>query len=307
MPNALKLPPFSALRGFEAAARLQSFRLAALELSLSPSAISHHIKQLEEFVGNALFERSHQGVTLTQCGQTYLADITPIFKKLEQATNTAKQIPHREQIILRSSPAFSARWLMPRLRRLKKCVPDTNLTLTTNETNTSNADIEFMCAFTSPPNKDDEVFLSSARSPVCSPQYLNENGGMIENPSSLQNHTLLREHQFDSWEEWFEIATSGHSIAASELWFDDGYASMNAAELGLGVQLGYLELLAAELSDGRLVKLFDQAVPKKTLFTLRMKSGWRDNPNIVSIRSWLMKEMQEAENMFSSKPFRPVL
>ncbi len=298
MTNSQRLPPFPALCGFEAAARLQSFRLASEELCLSPSAISHHVRQLEKFLGNPLFERSPKGVTLTRSGQNYLADLEPIFETLVKATNKAKQTQRRHQITLRSSPGFSARWLMPRLRRLKRCVPNTDLTLTTSETASPNVDIEFMCAYTYPLENDDEVLLSTARAPVCSPKYLDENGGDIRNPIQLQNHTLLREHQFDSWDQWFSIATPDHSIEATELWFDDGYASMNAAELGLGVQLGYLELLAAELADGRLVQLFDQTVPKKTLFTLRMKSGWRDNSSLVSIRNWLLEEMHDAEKAF---------
>ena len=296
MSNSLKSPPFPALRGFEAAARLQSFRLAAEELCLSPSAVSHHVRQLEEFIGNPLFERSPIGVTLTKNGQSYLTDLAPIFDALEKATDKAKQAKYREEIILRSSPGFSARWLMPRLRHIKKCAPNADLTLTTNETPNSTADIEFRCAYTYPLEGDDKVILSSARSPVCSPQYLAENGS-IQDPSQLKNHTLLRERHFDGWNQWFSIASSKHETKARELWFDDGYASMNAAELGLGVQLGHLEFLAAELADGRLVRLFNQTVPKKTLFTLRMKNGWRDNSSIVSIHNWLLKEMHSAEKV----------
>ena len=157
MTDSSRLPPFPALRGFEAAARLQSFRLAAEELCLSPSAVSHQVRQLEEFVGNPLFKRSPQGVTLTQRGQSYLKDLAPIFETLAKATNKAQNSKHRQQITLCSSPGFAARWLMPRLHDLKSRVPDADLKLTSNETDTSDADIEFRCAYTDPMEGDDEV------------------------------------------------------------------------------------------------------------------------------------------------------
>ncbi len=135
--------------------------------------------------------------------------------------------------------------------------------------------------------------LTTARAPVCSPGYLKDNGP-IRDPLQLKDHTLLREHQLDSWDQWFAIAAPGHVIETAELWFDDGYGSMNAAELGLGVQLGYLEMLAAELAEGRLVQLFDQTVPKRTLYTLHMKDGWRDDSALVSIRNWLLEEIHPA-------------
>lgn len=298
MTSSLKLPPFPALRGFEAAARLQSFRLAAEELCLSPSAISHHVRQLEEFVGIPLFERSPTGVKLTRRGQSYLKDLAPIFETLANATSKVKHTQYRQQVTLCSSPGFAARWLMPRLRRLKRCVPDADLTLTTNDTDTHNADLEFRCAYTYPLEKDDQVLLSSVRSPVCSPRYLEEHGP-IDNPEQLKDHTLLREHHFDAWEQWLSLAAPNHEIEATELWFDDGYASMHAAELGLGIQLGYLEFLEAELADGRLIQLFEQTAPKKTLFALRTKNGWQDNVNVVAIRNWLLEEMHNAEQAFS--------
>ncbi|MFT6157362.1 MAG: LysR family glycine cleavage system transcriptional activator [Neolewinella sp.] len=294
MTTILRLPPFPALRGFEAAARLQSFRLASEELCLSPSAISHHVRQLETFLGSPLFERSPNGVTLTQSGQNYFSDLAPILETLENATNQAIQNQPRQQILLQSSSGFAARWLMPRLCYLKRCAPNADLTLTTNQTSNSSVDIEFKCAHTHPLEGDDEVLLSTVRAPVCSAQYLKENGP-IENSFQLQNHTLIREHQWDCWDEWFSITMPEHSIEAAELWFDDGYASMSAVELSLGVQLGYLELLADGLSDGRLIRLFDQAIPKKTLFTLRMKTGWRNCISLIAIRKWLLEEAHNAE------------
>ena len=296
MADSIKLPPLPALRGFEAAARLQNFNLAAEELCLSPSAISHQVRQLEEFLGNPLFDRSPKGVILTSIGRKYLADVSPIFKELSKATSKAKSSKISEHVILKSSPGFAARWLMPRLKRLQDCVPNTELTLTTNDANTSKFDFEFRCAYTYPIENNDEVLLSSVRSPVCSPRYLEERGS-IRDPLELTEHTLLREHHFDAWDQWFSIATPHQSIEANEIWFDEGYASMNAAELGLGVQLGYLEFLSAELADGRLVQLFNETAPKKTLFLLRKRNDWNKNPTLVSIRNWLLSEMNDVENV----------
>jgi LysR family glycine cleavage system transcriptional activator len=286
-----RLPPFAALRGFEAAARLSSFRLAADELCLSTSAVSHNIRQIEEFVGQPLFVRSPKGVTLTRCGSDYLTDITPIFSDLVAATDRAVKGTARRTIILRCSPGCSTRWLMPQLNMLRSALGKVNVSITT-QLSGPQPDAEIKCGFTFPPDGEHEVLLTTLRAPVCSSDYLKTHGP-IEHPSDLSNCTLLREHQFDEWDKWYALASPSCEVSKNSIWFDDGYGAMSAAEYGMGVYLGHLTLLDPELVSGRLVQLFDDTISEQVVYTLSMKSDWQKDAYLVKLRNCLTSIHQQ--------------
>ena len=291
MTKSSRLPPFSALRGFEAAARLNSFRLAAEELCLSTSAISHHVRHLEEFIGQPLFVRSPKGVTLTRCGREYLSNITPIFCDLVAATDRAMKKTGRRTVTLRCSPGCASRWLVPRLNMVKRVLGSINISLTTQSAGPQ-SDVEIKCGYTFPPDAHTEVLLTTLRAPVCSTEYL-RTYGPIECPSDLSGHTLLREHQRDEWDRWFAMSASESSVSEHSVWFDDGHGAILAAEQGMGVCLGHLALVEPELSNGGLVQLFDETTPESVVYTLRMKSGWRNDDILVTLRNCLVAEAQQ--------------
>ncbi|WP_120499433.1 LysR family transcriptional regulator [Roseovarius sp. EL26] len=291
MTIASRLPPFSALRGFEAAARLNSFRLAAEELCLSTSAISHHIRHLEEFFGQPLFVRSPSGVTLTPCGREYLSNITPILCDLVTATDRAMKKTKHRTVTLRCSPGCASRWLVPRLNMLKRALGGIDINLTTQPSGPQ-PDVEIRCGYTFPPDTRHEVLLTTLRAPVCSAEYIRAHGP-IENSSDLSGHTLLREHQLDEWDRWFAIATPGSPISEHSIWFDDGHGAILAAEQGMGICLGHLALIRAELASGQLVQLFDQTTPESIVYTLEMQLGWQNDDTLVTLRNCLVSDAHE--------------
>lgn len=288
MSRQSRLPPFAALCGFEAAARLNSFRLAAEELNLSSSAVSHQVRQLEEFMGQRLFDRGPMGVRLTSIGQEYLSDIGPVLDQLSSATESIKEKVECRMVTLQCSPGFASRWISPRLTRLKSVLRDVSLSLSTNLTS-QKPDVEITCGYTCPSDEEYETFMTTERAPVCSVQYLNDNGP-IQYPSDLSDHVLLHEHQHDEWEIWLAAAAPEISGPIKSMWFDDGYSATLAAESGAGIVLGHLSLIDNELRNGRLVRLFDQAVPQSTIFRLRMRRNWQDDPILTSLRHWLLQE-----------------
>lgn len=288
MSRPSRIPPFAALRGFEAAARLKSFRLAAEELCLSPSAVSHNVRQLEEFVGQNLFVRGPRTVGLTPAGQQYVSAVTAILDDLARATDRASKKPRRRSVTLRCSPGFASRWMSPRLTRMQHAVGDLNVTLLTTASDQP-PDVEITCGYSYPPDEHHEIFMGTKRAPVCSPQYLLDHGE-IHTPADLRGHILLHEHQQDEWDRWFGIAAPGQARSEKGLWFDDGYSATLAAENGAGIVLGHLALVSAELHNGTLIQLFEQTVPQTTIYTLRMRGGWEADGQLSTLRSWLLKE-----------------
>ena len=112
-----KLPPFSAIRAFEAAARLQSFKAASEELCVTQSAISHQIKALEQFLNSALFFRNANGMELTHTGLDYYDNLTSILDQLDHSTKKVRDTDTRGVLSVCATPAFTSRWLLPRMRR----------------------------------------------------------------------------------------------------------------------------------------------------------------------------------------------
>ena len=126
-----KLPPFAAVRAFEAAARHQSFKAAAEELHVTQSAISHQVKGLEEFLGAALFRRKAGGVELTRCGADYFGDVSWILDGLDSSTERIRGTDTAGLLSVRATPAFASRWLMPRMDGFSRAYPEIELEVTT--------------------------------------------------------------------------------------------------------------------------------------------------------------------------------
>jgi len=125
-----KLPPLAAIRAFESAARLGSFTDAAIELNVTQSAISHQVKRLEELIGRDLFLRSPRGIELTAIGQTYRRELTELLDRLDHCTERLVQHDFREVLRIRATPAFTTRWLLPRMRTFSAEYPDLDYDVT---------------------------------------------------------------------------------------------------------------------------------------------------------------------------------
>ena len=127
------LPPFAAVRAFEAAARHQSFKSAADELHLTQSAISHQVKRLEEFLGVSLFHRNGHGVELTPCGSDYVAEISCILDRLSTSTERLTGVAEAGTLKVCATPGFASRWLMPRMSCLALAHPEIAVEVTTTK------------------------------------------------------------------------------------------------------------------------------------------------------------------------------
>ena len=287
-----KLPPFTAVRAFEAAARHQSFKLAAEELHLTQSAISHQVKGLEEFLGVALFRRNGHGVELTPSGSHYVSDVSRALDRLSASTEHIAGVHAAGLLKLRTTPAFASRWLMPRMSALRAAHPeiDVEVTTTTDPMHFPDDDTDVLIQYGTAPDDGLHIvpFLSSTRIPVCSPAFLKTNPG-IRTPGDLARVTVLRDVVSDEWEAWLARAgattarLNGPRLAHCEL-------TLRAAEEGQGVALGYIALIRRELTQGKLVKLFDIETEPKVIYAITCREARANHPRIAAFRNWVMIE-----------------
>ncbi|WP_213301646.1 transcriptional regulator GcvA [Paraburkholderia sacchari] len=254
---ARSLPPFPALRAFEAAARHNSFTAAAAELHVTHGAISRQVAALEAWVGVQVFHRHGKRVALTEDGRRYLGAVQGAFESIARATAELRDTGVVHVLRVNALPTFAMKWLLPRLSQFQRLAPNVELRLAT-----SNVPVETLDAFDvavrrGPANWPDcasGYFLDETELPVCSPALLKRSP--IHCADDLARHVLLHsDTRPDAWRTWLAAAGVKAKCRKKQS-FDHFYLALQAAEDGLGVALGPLPLLDDELASGRLVAPF---------------------------------------------------
>ena len=286
-----QLPPFSAVKAFEAAARHQSFKDAAEELCLSPSAISHQIRALEDYLATALFVRDGNRIRLTGTGQDYAGRLTQLLDHLDDTTRTAKGEDRPQTLRVLSTPGFAARWLLPRMGgfkhadairlRIAEGAPST-------EFETNDADVVIKWRDDPVDGVDVTPFLRSARYPVVSPALLERES--LRHPRDLLRLTLFRDEVDDQWSEWFRAAGVVAELPSSDPIYPNCEYASTAAEAGLGASLAYDAVVSRTVEDGRLVGLFETTTLPFTIYAVATEAARRDEPLIRAFRDWLLLE-----------------
>jgi LysR family transcriptional regulator, glycine cleavage system transcriptional activator len=292
-PVNRRIPPLPAIRAFESAARRGSFKSAAEELCVDASAISHQVRLLEDLLDVRLFRRSPGQVVLTADGKRYFAALRPLLDEMDRATRAVSRRADGAHLAVQTTPAFAARWLMPRLGRFRGSHAGITLELSTGlpPTDLRRDRVDLVVQWGDEPvaGLRVEPFMASTRIPVCSPAFLVARPG-LKRPADLRGDMLLRDVVNEGWEEWFAraacvgITASGPRFAHCEL-------SMRAAEAGLGVDLGYCALIGPDLEAGRLVALFDIESPAQVIYSLAWREEDRDRRAVIAFRDWLFREI----------------
>lgn len=256
-------PPLNGLRIFEAAARLESFSSAANELHVTHGAVSKQIKQLEEWLGVQLFERSGGRVKLTDTGWRYLVQVQDGLDLIANATSQLLQPDRQRRLSVNSTPTFALFWLLPRLAAFRQRWPDIDLHLVTSDRDISRLDTPFDIAIRRGPGDWPghiaKPFLEEWELPLCSPALLASQP--IRSPADLSQHTLLyADTRPTQWQRWFTLAGVPELKPASRLHFDRFSLALQAAMDGLGVVLGPLPMAQQALDSGKLVAPLQQPV-----------------------------------------------
>lgn len=302
-----RLPPLSAIQGFEAAARRLSFKAAAEELNLTQSAVSHQVRSLEDFLGVKLFTRATNRIALTSAGERYLAEVSDVLAQLRSGTAQLQGREETETLAVHGTPAFIARWLTPRLERYRRRHPNVGVKLTTGlpPTDFAGGAIDIVIHWGQEPLPGVRVdpFLASARTPVCSPAYLRRHGPMNA-PGALLKQTLLHDVVQDGWPGWFERA--GVDFSGPDLGprFEHCDLTYNAAERGQGVALAYTALIGREIAEGRLVPIFPIETDPVVIYSFACQEARSAVPKIAGFRSWLLDEIELDTEEAAAAPAR---
>lgn len=247
-----------ALRAFEAAARLQSFKGAAAELGVTPVAITRHIKWLEGDLRVLLFERLHRGVRLTDVGRELREEIMPAFAALDRGVEHVRERTAKDTLHIGSETAFAKRWLAPRLDAFHQLHPEIYIDLRLQDDDEELDGIIFY-GFRQRFGRNRHLLFNETAFPVCSPALLEGSVPLVD-PRDLARHCLLHDDSDDWWQRWFETAgLRGLKSRDNETFFSHDRIYEAAIE-GRGVMIGDDMVYGDDLAEGRLVRLFDQTM-----------------------------------------------
>lgn len=280
------LPPLHTLPAFEAAARLGSFLAAAEALYLTPSAISHRIKQLEEHLGQPLFERRHRAVVLTAAGRRYLAVVREALLRLDEASAVLRA-PRRERLRISAAPALGSKWLVARVAEYQQGHPDLEFTLGTatglGPLLNGEADIGLRYGEEEWPGLLAWKLFEERVFPVCSPTL----AANLQTPTDLDGVRLLR-HPLLSWSRWFAAAGLRRPEPASGPTYEDALLMLEAAVAGHGVALMAATLAQPYLDEGRLVRPFAEDCPDRSFYIVAPPAV-QEKPAIMDFIRWLLR------------------
>jgi len=288
---SVRLPPLNNLRAFEIAARYLSFTQAASDLHITPSAVSHQIKLLEDEIGVKLFRRDNNRLLLTEAGTYLMEECSHIFQRLANATQRVREqgVRRKLQIVLR--PYFAQKWLIPHIGGFWEQYPDIEITLRhtvdTPDFQDASVDLAIVWGDGNFAGLESRLVVLGDLTPVCSPRLVSAApAGRV--PAILEQSALLDEETPGNWDQWLKYAGYEGLVPRKRLSIDDTNVRLHAAINGQGVMLTCLSLLEQELHDGILVAPFECAMPRYSYYVV-YRGGAEDNsqPLYVFI-DWLM-------------------
>ncbi len=297
------LPPLRTLRAFEAAARHLSFAQAAAGLGVTPGAVSHQIKALEDWLGSPLFHRMTRALCLTEAGEAAQPFLTEGFDLLANGTARMKARTDENLLTVSVSPGFGSLWLVPRLDRFRRQHPEIELRIDGTDRLLDIASGEADMAIRYGPGgyngaQCDRLFAMRA-TPVCSPELFFR-GPALRRPADLAHHTLLHvdwKEAEGSWRTWLLAAGATDVDPFKGPRFTKEDMAVRAALDGEGVALIGDRIAADHLDSGRLVCPFNADLSTQLMFAYFLLSplDWQNEPKIACFRDWLIAEAAQAQ------------
>ncbi|MEQ1439293.1 LysR substrate-binding domain-containing protein [Fontimonas sp. SYSU GA230001] len=291
-----RLPPLHTLEAFEAAARRASFKLAAQELHLTPSAISHQIKALEAFLGFALFRRGNRSLGLTDGGAAYLKVVRDTLANLRSGSARVAQRYARAQLKISAGPFIASELILPALPSFQEAHPDIDVRIDTDlrpvDLLHEDTDIALRFGDGRWPRLHAERLLSMSALPVCTPALARIL--RTRDPGRLEGITLIHSSPMpDGWAQW--AAATGVTLGTPhrDVWLDSYLAILRAAEQGLGLALGLLPMVDPWIARRKLAIPWPRLrfdIPQGYYLLHRPEDSER--PEVVVFRSWLRGLLQ---------------
>ena len=287
-PVRPKGPHLNALRAFEAAARLGSFTAAADELSVTPGAITQHIKTLEAWAEAPLFYRNARGVVLTPLAEELLPGFTAAFDRLGLAVQALRTKASPGKIKVAALPSIAQLWLPPRLGRLRKVAPEISVSVVAMEAppNLTREPFDLSLFYSASPLRADETVISKDRIfPVCAPEIA-ERLGVI---TDLNNETLLHDGAWaEDWDMWLNAQPDGHNVARIGTVHSLFSVALEEARHGGGVLIAHEALVQPLLDSGVLERPFPEALELPAKIVARVAPAFACTSIFSRVQSFLL-------------------
>jgi LysR family transcriptional regulator, glycine cleavage system transcriptional activator len=298
---ARRLPSLNALKAFEAAARHVSFTEAATELFVTHAAISRHIRELEEYLGTQLFNRTGRGVTLTEAGIRFGEQLTPLFDALAEASREAAAVGAARPLNVSVEPAIASRWLVARLGKFQELHPDIELNIdpTSRLVDFRADNVELGIRYGDGEWDDVEMTKLSEVMifPVCAQSLVIDAPAL--KPADLKDYNLLHEQRKQWWAEW--LAANG--VEGAEDWKGtvfQNHLAIEAAESAQGFALGDQILCTDAIMEGWLKRPFNSDMKDHGSYWIVRAKGSKESATARSFREWLMSEMVDTNKKFAT-------
>lgn len=285
-------PPFSCLTAFEAVARRRNFSLAASELHLTPSAVSHQIAKLEQFLDIRLFERTAHNVELTIPGDDYLKRVSGAMAAISAATDNARK-GVRNTLHVHSTPSFATLWLMPRLKDFAKDHPSISLSMSASATHSEftagHTDIDIRYGAPHWPQLTAKPIFDEQVMPLASAAFIRRH--RIATPEDLMHVPLIQSTVgVVQWPDWFAAQNIAYTPGRYAYRFDRAFMALDAAVQGLGVTFESTSIGALHLRKNRLKPVFEtgEHLPVQAHF-LVYPERHAQRPEVMSFVNWVLE------------------
>ncbi|KAA5605331.1 transcriptional regulator GcvA [Roseospira marina] len=299
-----RLPPLNALRAFEAAARHGSFAKAADELAVTPTAVSHQVRQLEELLGATLFDRLPRGLRLTDAGRAVAPDLTRGLDHMARAVGRLAETRPAGVLRVSALPSLATMWLARRLPEFQRRHPDIDLDLVMDRNPSrfdrgedAQGDIHVGVRYGRGeyPGLAVRRLMGETVFPVCAPTLVH-GPRPLRAPADLGHHILMHDstvlptEQWLQWRPWLQWLGLPEVDATRGPRFTDTHVQITAAVHGMGVMLGRSALVFDHLADGRLVRPFAVTRPADFTYFAVTPEAHRNNPMVQAFVDWLDEE-----------------
>lgn len=296
--------PLGALRAFEATARNLSFTKAAAELHVTPAALSHQVRALEDLCGHKLFVRKTRAIELTDAGRLLLPGTQAGFDQLKQAYARIRRARREDVLVVSATPGLTAKWLVPRLYRFLSAHPNIDVrvsaTMAFADFNTDGIDVAIRLSSGEHPGLFVQKLSDESVLPLCSPKLIRRRAG-LKRAQDLARFNLIHyempitgPYTAPTWSDWLRAAGIDGVDTTHGLRLNVTDHALDAAAEGAGVVLAYKLIASADLQSGRLINPFGPELPLVgRAYYFACQSGRRDEPQIDAFRRWLIAELAD--------------
>jgi LysR family glycine cleavage system transcriptional activator len=291
-------PPLRNLRAFCIAARHCSFKIAADELFLTPSAVSHQMKELEETLGVRLFERKTRALELTTAGHTLHEEVAPLLDALDRSVTQFTRRHRRKSLRIVLPPFFASELFVPRLATFCTANPDIDIQIDTSDPHPTlhppTSDVSVVLADTPPPNMTAAKLFSLKLAAVCAKEQAPE---VVRLGREVFRQTALIVHRPRpfAWANWAQEVGLDAPEPKNIIELDSMFAVVRAAERGIGVALVPTALCGAWFETGALVRIFSIELTLSDTYYLVSRPKDAEKPEVTAITDWALEEFRSLE------------